>query len=58
MITVAHRLNTIIASDRIMMLENGKNIEMGTPKELMDDPKSGFNTYLKEIKKEQECRLK
>eukprot|EP00351_Strombidinopsis_sp_SopsisLIS2011_P004646 CAMPEP_0116875302 /NCGR_PEP_ID=MMETSP0463-20121206/7192_1 /TAXON_ID=181622 /ORGANISM="Strombidinopsis sp, Strain SopsisLIS2011" /LENGTH=34 /DNA_ID= /DNA_START= /DNA_END= /DNA_ORIENTATION= len=34
MITVAHRLNTIISSDRIMMLENGKNVEMGSPQEL------------------------
>jgi len=58
MITVAHRLNTIISSDRIMMLENGKNVEMGSPQELMNNPKSGFNLYLKEIKKEQECPLK
>jgi len=57
MITVAHRLNTIISSDRIMMLDKGKNAEMGSPKELMADPNSGFNKYLEDIKKEQEAPL-
>lgn len=57
MLTVAHRLNTIIASDKIMMLDKGRNGEFGTPKELKADPKSSFNTYLEEIKKEQETSL-
>lgn len=57
MITVAHRLNTIISSDRIMMLAGGKNAEMGSPKELMADPESGFNKYLEDLKKEQEQPL-
>lgn len=54
MITVAHRLNTIIKSDQIMMLDQGKNAEMGSPKELMANPNSGFNKYLEDLKKEQE----
>lgn len=57
MLTVAHRLNTIIASDKIMMLDKGRNGEFGSPKELMNDPKSGFNTYLEEIKKEEQTSL-
>lgn len=40
-----------------MMLASGKNVEMGTPKELMSNPNSGFSTYLKELKKEQETGL-
>ena len=35
-ITVAHRLNTIINSDVILVFENGKLIEKGTHQELLD----------------------
>lgn len=35
-IIVAHRLSTVRAADRIVCLNNGKVIEQGTHKELMD----------------------
>ena len=35
-ITAAHRLNTIINSDVILVFENGKLIEKGTHQELLD----------------------
>jgi len=57
MLTVAHRLNTIINSDKIMMLDKGRSGEFGTPKELMANPNSEFNKYLEEIKKEQDTSL-
>jgi len=49
MLTVAHRLNTIINNDQILVLGEGVKIEMGSPKELMEDPTSNFNQYLTEL---------
>jgi len=51
-LTVAHRLNTIINNDKILVLGNGVAIEMGSPKELMKNPDSEFNKYLTELDKE------
>ncbi len=39
-ITVAHRLSTVVNSDRILVLDKGRLIEQGTHQELMD--KKGF----------------
>jgi len=42
-ITIAHRLNTIIKSDKVLVLSYGKVEEYGTPNELMQDPNSSFS---------------
>lgn len=44
---VAHRLSTILAADRIMVLGSGRIIEMGKPKELLADQASYFSKVYK-----------
>ena len=41
-ITIAHRLQTIINSDKILVLGEGKNMEYGSPQELLKDNESEF----------------
>lgn len=41
-ITIAHRLNTVIDSDRIIVMENGYIVEFGTPYELLHDKPNGY----------------
>lgn len=52
MLTIAHRLNTIINSDKVMVLSYGKILEYDAPKTLMADSESEFSSLLKEIEKE------
>jgi ABC-type multidrug transport system fused ATPase/permease subunit len=51
MIVIAHRLNTIISSDRVLVLSHGTDLEYDSPQKLMDDPYSEFTQLLKELKK-------
>ncbi|VEU22974.1 DEKNAAC104040 [Brettanomyces naardenensis] len=41
-LTIAHRINTIIDSDRIVVLEDGRVAEFDTPSNLLKDPNSLF----------------
>lgn len=43
MITIAHRLNTIIASDKVMVLSFGKLVEYDSPSNLMNNDESEFS---------------
>ncbi|XP_012230272.1 ATP-binding cassette subfamily C member 4-like [Linepithema humile] len=42
-ITIAHRLNTIIDSNRIIVMENGYIVEFGCPYELLQKPNGYFS---------------
>ncbi|MFH1426994.1 MAG: ABC transporter ATP-binding protein [Patescibacteria group bacterium] len=39
---IAHRLSTVINSDKLLVIENGRIIEQGTPEKLLKDKKSYF----------------
>ena len=45
---IAHRLNTIIKSDKVLVMDQGKAIEYDSPRNLMANKKSTFNRMLKE----------
>ena len=51
MITIAHRLNTIMSCDRVLVLSYGNIVEFDQPQSLMQDKKSEFNQFLREIQK-------
>ena len=42
-IAIAHRLSTVLGSDRIIALEAGKVVEEGSPQELLKDKESYFS---------------
>lgn len=45
-ITIAHRLNTIIQSDMVLVLSHGKVLEYAPPKELTANKNSEFSKLL------------
>ena len=56
-LTIAHRLNTIISSDRVLFLHQGSVLEYDSPKNLLANPKSAF-AKLAEDKKRKESKSK
>lgn len=53
MLTIAHRLNTIINSDKILLLDHGKVLEYDTPANLLADSTSRFAHLISEIRKKE-----
>ena len=42
MLVIAHRLSTLMQMDRIIVLDKGKIVEMGTHKQLLDNPRGKY----------------
>ena len=47
-LTIAHRINTIIDSDRIMVMEGGELVEFDSPKTLLENRDSIFSMLVQE----------
>lgn len=48
-ITIAHRLQTIMDSDRVMVMDNGKVVEFDSPEELLKKKDGYFYSLVVEI---------
>ncbi|KAJ3393677.1 hypothetical protein HDU92_007577 [Lobulomyces angularis] len=47
-LTIAHRLNTIIDYDKVLVLDNGVIVEIGTPKDLLNMENGKFKSMVDE----------
>jgi len=47
-LTIAHRINTILDCNRVLVLDAGQVVEFNTPQELLNDEKSVFYSLAKE----------
>ena len=50
MLVVAHRLNTVINSDKVLVMGFGKVLEYDSPQALLADKHSEFSKLVKELK--------
>ncbi|TFK86901.1 ATP-binding cassette transporter [Polyporus arcularius HHB13444] len=57
-LTIAHRLRTVIDYDRVLLLEQGKIVEFDNPAALLSNPKSSFYALCKATGKQEFVTLK
>lgn len=48
-LTIAHRLNTVIDCDLIVVMDSGRVVESGAPSVLLDDPQSRFAMMARDL---------
>lgn len=57
-LTIAHRLNTVMDSDIIIVMEAGEVVEFGQPHELLQKPEGYLNKMVRETDKNMESKLR
>lgn len=49
-LTIAHRIETILKGDKVVVMDNGQIAEAGVPSELLKNPDSMFTSLVNEMK--------
>nr|XP_023011971.1 multidrug resistance-associated protein 4-like [Leptinotarsa decemlineata]XP_023011972.1 multidrug resistance-associated protein 4-like [Leptinotarsa decemlineata] len=57
-LTIAHRLNTIMDSDRVMVMDAGQAVEFAHPHDLLRNPEGYFSRMVKETGNALESKLR
>lgn len=57
-LTIAHRLNTIMDSDKVLVMDAGEAVEFAHPHELLKNPEGYFSRMLKETGPVMEASLR
>ncbi|KAK5645932.1 hypothetical protein RI129_004396 [Pyrocoelia pectoralis] len=57
-LTIAHRLNTVMDSDKVVVMDAGEVVEFGHPHELLQNESGHFSKMLKETGKGMENKLR
>ncbi|EEC01718.1 multidrug resistance protein, putative [Ixodes scapularis] len=47
-LTIAHRIHTVMTSDRVVVMDEGRIVEVGSPTKLLADTKSSFYSMARE----------
>ena len=50
-ITIAHRLNTVFHSDKVLVMDRGEVAEFDNPQVLLEDKSSIFYSFVKKLNK-------
>ena len=53
MLTIAHRLNTLVDSDKILVMDAGRAVEFDSPSVLLSNPNSFFSSLVQKMKSQQ-----
>lgn len=56
-LTIAHRLHTIIDSDRVLVMDSGKAIEFDEPHNLLQNDEGIFSEMVKALGTQEHIRL-
>lgn len=57
-LTIAHRLNTIMDSDKVLVMGAGEALEFDVPHKLLQNPNGHFTSMVRETGKNMENKLR